>query len=77
MMYFTKNHIPRAPKNQGKYGQMIYLSKTTNNTYKTKRKTSVLNIKTTNTLGLCQITWKIVSTSTYFFIICFLNITNQ
>jgi hypothetical protein len=75
IIYFTKKPIPSIPKNQGKYGQMIYLSKTTNKTYKTKRKISVLKVKIINTLALCQIIWKIVSTSTYFLIICFLSIT--
>lgn len=72
MMYLMKKPIPRSPKIQGIYFRMIYLSITTKSTYKTNKKRSVLIVNRMKTLALCQMTWKISSTCTYFFIICFL-----
>jgi len=74
IMYFIKKPIQRIPKNQGRYSQMIYLSKTIKSTYKTNKKMSVFRVSWIKTLALCQMTWKISSTCIYFFIICFLNI---
>ncbi len=73
MIYLIKKPIPKIPKIQSRYGQVIYLLSTTKSTYSTNKKRSVLKVSLMNTLPLCQITWKTVPTSIYFCMICFLS----